>query len=92
MVYFAAGRPIHNRLWRGGVVQLWGSPNELMNQLVTEVFVEQPLTLPGYAKYWAKGPKDKRTKGQKDQRTKGPKDKMTNNIGTKGQTNKRTKG
>ena len=35
---------------RGGVLKLWEEKDRSINQSVTEVFVEQPLSLPGSAK------------------------------------------
>ena len=35
---------------RGGAVKLWEEKDRSINQSVTEVFVEQPLSLPGSAK------------------------------------------
>ena len=53
IVYFMTRRAWYP-FGRGGLVEDWeekdNSPNELMNYLITAVFVEQPLALPGSAK------------------------------------------
>ena len=36
-------------VWRGGNIKLWEEKADLLTELITKLFVEQPLALPGSA-------------------------------------------
>ena len=50
IVHLITGRAISN-VGRVGTVYLWEDKDDRLNEIITEVFLEQPLNLPGSANY-----------------------------------------